>query len=417
MEFVLPFAFSDFPEDVQIRILSFLDPSELESFARTSTTSLALCRDDERLWFLKCGRRWGSQTQIKNWGGRKISYRHLYHLLEKYENLIGFWFLDYYSTISPSLSTFLVCFEWGSFYITGYRVSPSKSGGYGVTKKPFLWITATSNGKGLNYLDTDGRVSLTDKDLLREDSEKLRGELILVDIQFALNCHLLMWENPQFFEFRRRLSTRVEYESVYGCPPDRLMAQICGILGGKHSLTRDTTSKKERRQRVQTWDSQHFRKAIDSPTPSRPLQGLWKGVSPNGSLNLYWVSYREVIDYILCENVGGSSKIESYEAFRALSTVFMESPYPPEEESRYSSRVHVRPPRAIHSDDHDLWGIFYADSSCNSNPSYLSGNMDDADGRIWVYTNGTFGFGFLRDDFIVDLKPVVKNGCLLDLTM
>lgn len=55
----------------------------------------------------------------------------------------------------------------------------------------------------------------------------------------------------------------------------------------------------------------------------------------------------------------------------------------------------------VTSSDHDVLRIFYAHSGYNSNPS-----SDDADGRIWYYADGTFGFGFLRDDCIVDLKPL-----------
>ncbi|XP_073047545.1 F-box protein At3g12350-like [Primulina eburnea] len=442
MELILPFSFNDFPEDVQIRILSFLNPWELELFARTSTRFLALCRDDERLWFLKCRRRWGSQTQIQNWGGRKISYRHLYHLLEKYENLIGFWHLDDYMTISQSLSPSLVCFEWGSFYITGYMISPSKCGGYGVTKKPFLWITATSNGKGLNYLDTSGSVSLTEKDMSRLDSEKLRSELILVDTELSVGSYfyLSVWENPQFFEFRKRLSTRngrEEYESVYKSPPDGLMTQIYETLGSKLSVTGGKKSKRERTgerqrerekwRRVLLWDSKQFQKLTEySPAPSRPLQGLWKGICPDRSLNLYLVSYREEWGLFYCKKVDGSCTLDTYRdtVFTASCSASIQYPFSTEEESTYNTRVHVRPRveanqagqnhATISSDHHNVLRIFYAHSGYNPYPSSSSGNSDDIDGRIWLYADGTFGFGFLRDDCIVDMRPVIENGRLLD---
>ncbi|XP_073136209.1 F-box protein At3g12350-like [Henckelia pumila] len=430
MDSSLPFSFSNFPEDVQIRILSFLNPRELESLARISTRFLALCRDDERLWYLKCSRRWGSHTQIKKW---KISYRLLYHFLENYENLIGFWQTEPYSTMSPPQSpSSMALFEWGSFYITGYRILLSK---HGVTKKPFLWITATSDGKAMSYLDTDGRFSLTEKDLLKEDSEKLRGGgLILVNVTFCGDEFLGLGEIPEYFEFRRRSSTLVEYEneSVYRSPPDELMTQIHRTLANKISVTGgDPTSRRARKKgrqrerekwrRVPGWARQSFRKITECcPTPFRPLQGLWKGMGPDGSLNLYLVCYREEWNIILCEKVEGSStELEAYRdiVFTASYTAFIESPYSAEEESMYNSRVHLRQAnQAGHIDviSSDVLRIFYVHSDYNPYPSE---NSDDADGRIWIYADGTFGFGFLRDDCIVDLKPMTKNGCLLDIMM
>lgn len=136
-------------------------------------------------------------------------------------------------------------------------------------KKPFLWITATSDGKAISYLDTDGRVSLTEKDLLKEDSEKLRSGLTLVNFQFSGHGFLRVGENPEYFEFRKRLSTRidrVEYESVFRSTPDGLMTQIHKALASKLSVCGDPTSKSERRrerqrerekwQRVRRWDWQ-----------------------------------------------------------------------------------------------------------------------------------------------------------------
>ena len=42
------------------------------------------------------------------------------------------------------------------------------------------------------------------------------------------------------------------------------------------------------------------------------------------------------------------------------------------------------------------------------------GNLRNVEGRVWEYDDGTFGFGFLRNDFIIDLKHIALNGQLLD---
>lgn len=31
------------------------------------------------------------------------------------------------------------------------------------------------------------------------------------------------------------------------------------------------------------------------------------------------------------------------------------------------------------------------------------------EGRVWLYEDGTFGFGFVRDQFIIDLKRVALD--------
>ncbi|XP_073134615.1 F-box protein At3g12350-like [Henckelia pumila] len=428
-----PFSFSDFPEDVQLCILSYLHQSDLEEFARTSKKSFALCNDDERLWFLKCTRRWGSQTRIQRWGGGgggKISYKNLFRFLDQHECLIGFWRSDHEARSSPPL----VLFEWGSFYIVGYHILPPKRGGCGLSKKPFLWITASSNGKALNYLDMNGTLSLSDKDLFRQDSEKLRAtELIVADIDLHGNGYLLISENPRFLAFRQRLSTgndMAEFEEVYRSPPDGLMAQIYRTLAKKVKVTGTTTSKKEMKRirkrekeklrlSVLPWESEHFEKIIDcSPSPSRPLQGLWKGIGANRRLNLYLVSYHEEWEEISCEIVGSFFSTDP-SPFRGMVisasiTAFLESPFSYEEMNMYKSRSHLCSPARSDPASSDVLRIFYADSGLGPLVPNLSENPEDGDGRVWLYADGSFGFGFRRHDYILDLEPMVKNGHFLD---
>lgn len=288
-------------------------------------------------------------------------------------------------------------------------------------KHPFLWVTATSDGRALTYLDTNGSVSLTEEDLSREDSEKLRDGLILVNIGVRSGYYdFSVQENPQFFEFRRRLSTRnglTELENVYRSPPDRLMTEIYKILASKISITGDATSKKERRRqrqrerekwrRLRGWDSQHFLKRRDlSPTACLPLQGLWEGVDPDVSLNLYKVQYNERRGHISCQISTSTSTIAPFykTVFTTPYTAFIEPPYPFEEESMYTSRVHLRPPCAeanqpghdhvtSSSYDQDVVRIYYAKSNNDMNPLHLlfeefgDANeriFEEADGRIWL---------------------------------
>jgi hypothetical protein len=42
------------------------------------------------------------------------------------------------------------------------------------------------------------------------------------------------------------------------------------------------------------------------------------------------------------------------------------------------------------------------------------GNVRNVEGRVWEYDDSTFGFGFLRNDYIIDLKHIALDGQLLD---
>ncbi|KAK8624262.1 hypothetical protein V6N13_065612 [Hibiscus sabdariffa] len=85
------FPFSDIPEYIQLSILSLLSPPDIAYFASTSKRFVFLCRNDTKLWFNMCHRRWGSKTHISKWGGGNITYKLLYKTLTHWENLIGFW--------------------------------------------------------------------------------------------------------------------------------------------------------------------------------------------------------------------------------------------------------------------------------------------------------------------------------------
>lgn len=439
-ETVFALSFSDFPEDVQLCILSFLDPSELTSFACTSKKFVSLCRHDQRLWFSMCDRRWGSCTLLKRWGHGKISYKKLYRILSEYENLIGFWrrsgITNTVSVNSPPAS--LVYFEWGPFYITGSIISPSKNGSYEVIRSPFLWVSITSKGELVNYLDPDGRLDFTDDLLL--DSEKLgflENELIQVNMSFMGKCHMVVEENLGSFGFGKVPSSGIvrgeDYQNVCGSPPDRLMSEIYQYLANRTSPSGNGASRRQRRrekekqERLRKWEPEYLVKIVNcSPTLARPLQGLWKGICDDMSLDFFLVSYDD-IGGIACRKVGESSRPLSLHApvFWSSSAKFIEPPLSPEEDHIYSNRMHPRPPaKSYHSGDY----LTCADNGAVSHMLFINSSYDlvipniagpttnpqQCEGRIWQYENGTFGFGFLRDNYIIDLKHIVKNGHLLD---
>lgn len=129
---------------------------------------------------------------------------------------------------------------------------------------------------------------------------------------------------------------------------------------------------------------------------------------------------------IACRKVGDSTKPLAYHApiIWTSNLTFIESPLSPEEDRIYNYRLHLRPPtedqthdRTSSPDNRDVSRMLYVNSSYDLVIPDLVGtavNPLQVEGRVWQYRNGTFGFGFLRDDYVIDLKHIVENGQLLD---
>ncbi|KAF6167073.1 hypothetical protein GIB67_041328 [Kingdonia uniflora] len=227
------FNFADFHEEVQLCILSFLTPSEISAFSCTSKRFLSLCRSDTKLWFAMCDRRWGLKTQINKWGDGQIKFKLLYNTLNRWENLIGFWRRCCRGT--PPL----VFFEWGSSFITGFMVSPSKMGNYGVIKSSFLWMGLSPNGEPLIFLDKDCKFER------KGDFEKA--------VELGLSDTDLVAARVSFIGKRNFV--------------------VAENLGHVEDVIGEEGMSPEGRE----WESVIFIKIVYCcPTPSRPLQGLWK---------------------------------------------------------------------------------------------------------------------------------------------
>ncbi|GAB4852358.1 hypothetical protein Ancab_016550 [Ancistrocladus abbreviatus] len=450
------FSFADFPEDVQLCILSFLTPSDLSSFSCTSKCFVSLFHRDSKLWYAMCERKWGSKTNIRKWGSGKIGYKLLFKILTEYENLIGFWRHSGAPNSNNLSDSPLVFFEWGPSCVTGSRVSPSENGTYNVIKSPFIWMSLSSQGEALNYLDPDCRARLSDSlDLSEKD-------LVHVNVSFMGKGHVVVEErkesgiwidasssqspetkrggnNGSFANLSGEDSSGVEFENVMGMeigsPPERLMSEIyqyfanrtspgaCGERAWRRQRRRDKA-----RQGKRKWEAEHFVKIVNCcPTPSRPLQGLWKGICDYMNLDFYLVAYDD-IGGISCRRVGDSSKPFSGCApvFWTSDATLIESPFSAEEENLYNTRIHLRPPISVANDINEqlpstenegVSRMMYINSSFDlviPDHAGTSANPRHVEGRIWQYASGTFGFGFLRNNFVVDLKHIAENGCILD---
>lgn len=151
---------------------------------------------------------------------------------------------------------------------------------------------------------------------------------------------------------------------------------------------------------------------------------LPQGISDDDTnLDFYLVAYDD-IGGLACRRVGDTcTPLSTYSpVFWTSNNTFIESPLSPEEEYIYGSRIHLRPTLSETNPD---WHINIASNEPVSRIMYINSSYDlvipnlstysrEVEGRIWQYTNGTFGFGFMRDSFIVDLQLISRDGRLLD---
>ncbi|CAA7024710.1 unnamed protein product [Microthlaspi erraticum] len=397
----------DIPEDLQLRILSFLSPPEISSFACTSKRYASLCREDGKIWHGMCDRRWGKKTQIQKWGNGAITYKLLYKTLIGLENLIGFWRLC--GRVNPADSSPpLVFFEWGSSFVLGSRVLATKDDTYQVRKTPFLEMGISPEGRSENFLDLDGNRRSSN-----EIDDFSRSNLVPVDVNFMGNGHIMVEENRFSREEQQKSpvakgSSSDESEDATTSPPSFVVSEMYTQLANKTTSPgsdrrRQRKKEKERQARIK-WEPEHFIKVSDfSPTVTKPLQGLWKGYSEGRNMELYLVKYDEV-GGIICKKVEDLSlSRHTSPVFWTRNHEFVGCPFSAEEEMILDGRIHVTPLLGEGREE-VVSGILYMYSSY------------DLAGRVWLYENGTFGFGFLRDQFIVDLKRVaLEDGCLADL--
>lgn len=140
------------------------------------------------------------------------------------------------------------------------------------------------------------------------------------------------------------------------------------------------------------------------------------------TLDFYLVAYDD-IGGVACRRVGDSSKPFSGYApvFWTSNATFINCPLSHEEDYLYNTRMHLRPSSEPEDEiyDHSPSRLMYINSSYELVLPNLAGtvaNPRHVEGRIWQYVDGTFGFGFLRNNVIVDLKHIAQNSNILDAT-
>lgn len=294
-------------------------------------------------------------------------------------------------------------------------------------------------GESVNFLDPDCRYE-SNGEFVRAATELGMShsdtELVSVSVCFIGANHIVVEENQALFYSTKSSFLDEEDGNGIGIEstspgglPDRLRSDIYQYFANRTSPSGDRASRRQRkkeRERLgrRKWEPEHFVKIVDSaPTPSRPLQGLWKGFCDDMSLDFYLVAYDD-IGGLACRRLGDASDpFSGYTpVFWTSNTTFIESPFPSSEEYIYDSRTHLSPPAAANHIHGYLPcmenGVFRRILIINSSYALVIPgspiNPRDVEGRIWLYANGTFGFGFLRNNFITDLKHIALDGCLLD---
>lgn len=137
-------------------------------------------------------------------------------------------------------------------------------------------------------------------------------------------------------------------------------------------------------------------------------------------LEFYLVSYDD-IGGITCRRVSeAGEQFSGYSpVFWTSNTTLLESPFSTEEQVLYGNREHIHP---VASNLRNLVSAVVSRILCISSSydleipslSASTGDSRNVEGRVWEYDDGTFGFGFLRNNYVVDLKHIALRGSLLD---
>lgn len=166
-------------------------------------------------------------------------------------------------------------------------------------------------------------------------------------------------------------------------------------------------------------EAEHFVRIPDAePTKLRPLQGLWKGICENRTMEFYVVTYDD-IGGVTCRRVsetGGQSSGYS-PIFWTTDATFLAPPFSEQELDHYNCREHIRGVTSGHEGTRNkvVSRILCINSSYDVVDPHLSAPLDDTrnvEGRIWLYEDGTFGFGFIGTNSVIDLRHVSLDGCI-----
>lgn len=145
-----------------------------------------------------------------------------------------------------------------------------------------------------------------------------------------------------------------------------------------------------------------------------------QGICEDRTLEFYLVAYDD-IGGVTCRRFSDPRGQNSgySPVFWTTDTTFLEPPFSEQELENYSSRYHIQGVTSNHAavENRVISRILCINSSHDVVDPQLSNPLDDArsvEGRIWLYEDGTFGFGFVGTNSVIDLRHVSSAGCVLD---
>ncbi|XP_062203905.1 F-box protein At3g12350-like [Phragmites australis] len=383
-------ALEDLPEDALLSILTLLAPSDAAA-ATCACRRLAAAASSPALP-LALALRLGLPPPPRPLlppASCPATARRLLRSLHRLRRLLGLWRrLPSVSTSQFPPSPSLAAFEWApSATLAASLLAPSSAygGGVEVSKSPFVTLSIAESG----------------------DTVAAIGDMP-VCVNFVGNNHIVV----------EAAAVNVEGEEmVSGSPPEEIYAHFAN----RRSPGAGRRRRGRQGRRGGGMEAEHFVRIADAePTKARPLQGLWKGICEDRTLEFYLVTYDD-IGGVTCQRFSDTrSQNSGYSpVFWTTDTTFLEPPFSEQELDNYSSRNHIRGVDFNHAgiENRVISRILCINSSYDVVEPHLSTPLDDArnvEGRIWLYEDGTFGFGFVGSNSIIDLRNVSSAGCILD---
>ncbi|PWZ18404.1 F-box protein [Zea mays] len=315
--------------------------------------------------------------------------RRLLRSLHRLRRLLGLWrrLPSGSGYASSSLSSpSLAAFEWAPrATLAASFLAPSAHGDVGVSKSPFVTLSIEESG----------------------DTVAVVGE-VSVCVNFVGNNHIVV---------EAVVGEDEEFEMVSGSPPEEIYAHFAN----RRSPGAGRRRRGKQGRRGGGMEAEHFVRIADTePTKARPLQGLWKGICEDRTLEFYLVTYDD-IGGVTCRRFRDTqSQNSGYSpVFWTTDTTFLEPPFSEQELVNYASRDHIQGVTSNHAgaENRVVSRILRMNSSYDVVDTHLSTPLDDGrsvEGRIWLYEDGTFGFGFVGSNSIIDLRHVSSAGCILD---
>ncbi|CAL5093383.1 unnamed protein product [Urochloa decumbens] len=383
-------ALEDLPEDALLCILALLAPPDAAA-AACACRRLASAASSPSLPPALALRLGVPAPSLPASPTCPAAARRLLRSLHRLSRLLGLWrrLPSASSSNSPSAhqSPSLAAFEWAAPRATlaASLLSPSA---LGVSRSPFVTLSIADSG------DTVAAAAAGD---------------VPVCVNFVGNNHIVVEVAV--------MGEDEEVEMVSGSPPEEMYAHFAN----RRSPGAGRRKRGKHGRRGGFMEPEHFVRIADAePTKARPLQGLWKGICEDSTLEFYLVAYDD-IGGVTCRRFNDTRGQNSgySPVFWTTDTTFLEPPFSEQELDNYSNRYHIQGVTSNHASTENrvISRILCINSSHDVVDPHLSTPLDDArsvDGRIWLYEDGTFGFGFVGSDSVIDLRHASSAGCILD---